>query len=113
LVSGYDNCGKSCGLSHLIVDLKNQGAKVLWFSFEISPQRSLQWAVRQATCVSVPKTKDDIVKPLTWLTEGVWMYDYVGTADRKKMFEAMNYGVRRYGINIIVVMRDRHASGVP
>jgi twinkle protein len=103
LVSGYDNSGKSCGLSHLVVDLRNQGAKVLVFSFEIAPSRTLQWMTRQSLSTSAPKTREELSKALTWLTEGIWMYDYVGTADIKKMFEAMDYAVRRFGIDIVVI----------
>jgi twinkle protein len=84
------------------VDITSQGAKSIIFSFEITPERTLQWLVRQATgCI--PRSKGDLGKALTWLTSGIWLYDYVGTANVNKMFEAMLYAVRRYGVDVAFI----------
>lgn len=103
LLSGYDGCGKTNGINHMINCLVSQGARVLDCSLEIKPARTLQWMARQALNKRRPDDKEELEATLQWLSGGVWLFDYVGTANMPRMFEAMLYASKRYGVNVIFI----------
>jgi twinkle protein len=103
ILSGYSGAGKTCWINNLIISILNQGGKVLDCSLEIKPARTLQWMARQALNKRTPDNKEELEATLQWLAGGVWLFDYVGTANITRMFEAMLYSVKRYGVNVIFI----------
>lgn len=103
ILSGFSGGGKTCWINHLIVSLISQGARVLDCSLEIKPARTLQWLARQALNKRKPASKEELEAALQWLGSGLWLFDYVGTANIDRMFEAMLYAVKRYGVNVIFI----------
>lgn len=103
-------CGKgfvvthnTCWINNLIISIMNQGGKVLDCSLEIKPARTLQWMSRQALNKRTPNSKEELEATLQWLSGGIWLFDYVGTANITRMFEAMLYAVKRHGVNVIFI----------
>lgn len=103
VISGYSGAGKTCWINNLIISIMNQGGKVLDCSLEIKPARTLQWMSRQALNKRTPNSKEELEATLQWLSGGIWLFDYVGTANITRMFEAMLYAVKRHGVNVIFI----------
>jgi twinkle protein len=103
VLSGYDGAGKTAAINHLILRLLEQGARVLDCSLEIKPERTLQWMAKQALCKRRPDSRQELDAVLEWMAGGIWIFDYVGTADMARMFEAMLYAVKRHGVNVIFI----------
>lgn len=100
--SGLLNSGKSAVLDQVILDGILQNEKFLLMSFEMTPVENLVWITRQAGGKRTP-TKTYIHKIENWLSDKLWVYDYVKKADSKEIFEIITYAVKRFGITSIII----------
>ena len=111
--TGFAGHGKSEFLNDLIVSLCADGERACIGSFETPPARTLFSMWKQAVGMEKPVEIDEAGneheidglydKGFDWLNERMFFYDYIGTAESKKVIAAFEYAAKRYGVKIFVV----------
>jgi twinkle protein len=89
-------------LSQVTLDLCQQGQKVMVASFEMKPVRQMQRMSRQAYGDSKPSV-DFLSRMAQWSDDRLWLYDYVGAAEWKKVIAVMRYAKKNFGIEHFVI----------
>ena len=100
--TGQNGHGKSMILNQFTLDAITAGEKVAIASFEMSAGRTLQRMVRQATGYFRPEMSD-VVECMEWLGKSLWVYDHLGTVDRKNVLDAFSKGMEEHGISHMVI----------
>lgn len=102
LWTGASGDGKSQILSDCIVDWIDQGARVCLSSLEMSPQQSLKRMCKQTVGVDRP-TDRAIRGALTWLDQGLLLYEKVGKSGVKGLLEIFSFARAKYGCDQFVI----------
>jgi twinkle protein len=100
--TGMNSSGKSTMLSQEIIHLLDQGLKCCIGSFEMPPRKYLWWLLKQAH--GNPNITDyDVDHILNKYAENLFVIDILGEIEKDKLFEVMEFGSRKYGIEIFVI----------
>lgn len=102
LWTGATGAGKSQVLSHALVAMGEQGARVCIASLEMLPSQLLRRAVKQAGNVDRP-TEPCIREVMAWLDEWLWVFGQVGKAGVTRILEVFEYARCRYGCDTFVI----------
>ena len=102
LWTGASGAGKSQILSDCAVDWISQGGRVCIASLEMKGKFTLKRMVKQLTGVDRP-TEEFIVKSLTWLDQGLLIYDLIGKTDIKSILAVFDYARAKYGCDMFSV----------
>ena len=102
LWTGASGAGKSQVLSHAIVDMMHQDAKVCLASLEMVPHQSLKRMVKQLGNVDVP-TEPFLRACMDWMAGKLWLYNFVGRASIDVLLDGFEYARKRYGIDTFVI----------
>jgi twinkle protein len=100
--TGQNGSGKSTFLSQEIIHLLRQGKRCCIGSFETPPKKYLWWFTKQAT-----KKKDisdfDVDFTMNEFAEKLFIIDITGEIKKEKLFEIIEFGYRKYGIQVFVI----------
>jgi twinkle protein len=102
LWTGGTGAGKSQVLSHALVAMGEQGARVCIASLEMLPGQLLKRAVKQAGNVDRP-TEPYIRDIMGWLDQWLWVFGQVGKAGAGRILEVFEYARCRYGCDVFVI----------
>lgn len=102
VMTGARGHGKTQALNWIHAKAMEQGERVCIASFEMPAKVLLQRLVRQLTTKRQPN-EEYIRRVMAWMSEKLWIYDHVGTVDRKRVLEVFEYAYRRYGVTYFVV----------
>jgi twinkle protein len=102
LWTGASGAGKSQALSHALVDMIANGAKVCLASLEMTPAQSLKRMVKQLGDVDVP-TENFLKECIDFLDGKLWLYNFVGRASADTLLEGFEYARKRYGVDTFVI----------
>ncbi len=100
--TGQNGAGKSTFLSQEVVHLLRQGKKVCMGSFEMPPKKYLFWLIKQA--LKKNEVSDyDVNSVLNEFAENLFIIDFVGEIELKTLFEILQFGAMKYGIDFYVI----------
>jgi twinkle protein len=102
LWTGASGGGKSQILSDCMVDWVSQGSRVCLSSLEMKPEQSLKRMCKQTVGVDRP-TDRAIRAALSWLDNGLLLYERVGKAGIKGLLEIFSFARAKYGCDQFVV----------
>jgi len=102
LWTGASGAGKSQLLSHAIVHMMDDGAKVCLASLEMTPAQSLKRMVKQAGDVDSP-TDEFLKDTLDWMGGKLWIFNLVGKERIDRLLDVFEYARRRYGVDTFVI----------
>jgi len=102
LWTGASGAGKSQVLSHALVGMMHEGAKVCLASLEMTPTQSLKRMVKQLGGVDVP-TQEFLKDCINWLDGKLWLYNFVGRASIDTLLDGFEYARKRYGVDTFVI----------
>jgi len=102
LWTGASGAGKSQLLSHALVGMMDEGAKVCLASLEMTPSQSIKRMVKQLGNVDVP-TEPFLRACIDWLDDQLWLYNFVGRAGVETLLEGFEYARKRYGVDTFVI----------
>lgn len=102
VMTGMRGHGKTQAINFIHAKAMARGERVCIASLEMRAPVLLQRMVRQLTAQRVP-SEAYIRKAMQWLTGRLWIYDHVGTVDRKRILDVFEYAARRYGIRYFVI----------
>ena len=100
--TGQNGAGKSTRLSQEVIHLLRQGKKCCIGSFEMPPRKYLWWLMKQALKKNII-TDYDVNSVLNEFAENLFVIDIVGEIEKDKLFEIIEFGCRKYGIEVIVI----------
>ena len=100
--TGQNGAGKSTFLSQEVIHLLRQGKKVCMGSFEMPPRKYLFWLIKQALKKN-EITDYDVNSVLNEFAENLFIIDFLGEIEPKTLFEIMEFGARKYGIDFFVI----------
>lgn len=100
--TGQNGAGKSTYLSQEIIHLLRQGKKCCIGSFEMPPRKYLWWLIKQA--LGKKDISDyDVEFTLNEFAENLFVIDITGEIEKEKLYDIIQFGCRKYGIEIFVV----------
>ena len=102
LWTGASGGGKSQILSDCIVDWVSQGSRVCLSSLEMKPEQSLKRMCKQTVGVDRP-TDRAIYAALSWLDNGLLLYERVGKAGVTGLLEIFSFARAKYGCDQFVI----------
>jgi twinkle protein len=102
LWTGASGAGKSQILSDCIVDWVGQGSRICLSSLEMKPEQTLKRMCKQTVGVDRP-TERAIRESLHWLDRGLLLYERVGKAGIKGLFEIFDFARAKYGCDQFVI----------
>jgi twinkle protein len=102
LWTGATGMGKSQILSHALVAMGQQGARVCIASLEMSAAQLLRRMVKQAGNVERP-TEPFVREVMAWLDTWLWIFGVVGKAPITRIIEVFEYARCRYGCDIFAI----------
>lgn len=100
--TGPSGAGKSQLLSHALVAMGDQGARVCIASLEMAPRQTLKRMVKQAGNVDRP-TEPFLRAVMDWLDGWCWVFALVGKVSVAKLLEVFEYARARYGCDVFVI----------
>jgi twinkle protein len=100
--TGPAGSGKSQLLSHGLVGMGDQGARVCLASLEMKPAQLLKRMVKQAANVD-RATEPCIRTTMNWLNEFLWIFDVVGKSPLERILDVFEYARARYGCDVFVI----------
>ena len=102
LWTGATGSGKSQLLSHCLVAMGEQGARVCIASLEMMPAQLLKRAVKQAG--NTDRAPEPYIREIVgWLDEWMWVFGQVGKAGVTRILEVFEYARCRYGCDVFVI----------
>jgi len=104
LINGVNGHGKSQVAGQCSLSAMHQLERVCIASMELPPRRLLGRLTKQAAGLKegLP-TKEYIHAIADWYADKCWIFDVVGTAKTKRLFEVFEYARKRYGITVFVI----------
>ena len=100
--TGYNGHGKSLMLSQVLLGMMQQGERVMVFSGEMTPERQLKRAVKQAAGLDRPSLPYiDAIG--AWITDKLWFFNVVGSAGIDRLLQVFLYANKRYGMSHFVI----------
>lgn len=100
--TGQNGAGKSTLLSQEIIHLLRQGKKCCIGSFEMPPRKYLWWLIKQSL-KKTDITDYDVNYTLNEFAENLFIIDIMGEIEKDNLFEIIEFGCRKYGIEIFVI----------
>ena len=100
---GYNGHGKTIALDHCLIHFASRGRRSCVASLEMPASMTLQNMVRQTIGKGKPASREEFDKAMDWLDEYLWVYDFVGSADSRKILECWEYAAKKYGIHHFVM----------
>lgn len=100
--TGYNGHGKSLMLSQVLLGLMQQNERVMVFSGEMTPERQLKRAVKQASGLDRP-TMPYIDAIGAWMTDKLWFFNVVGSAGIDRLLQVFLYANKRHGMHHFVI----------
>jgi twinkle protein len=102
LWTGITGAGKSQLLSHSIVAMGDQGARVCIASLEMAPRQLIRRMVKQAGNTNRPP-EPYIREVVDWLDEWLWVFAVVGKNPVGRILEVFEYARARYGCDVFAI----------
>lgn len=102
VVTGENGSGKTMWLNWLMIFFMSVNKRCFVGSFEVSSPQTLRYMISQVSGLDVPE-RPHTTECITWISEGLWFYDYVGQVKVPELLAAMKYARRRYGITFFVI----------
>jgi twinkle protein len=102
LWTGASGAGKSQILSDCLVDWIGQGSRICLSSLEMKPEQSLKRMCKQTVGLDRP-TERVIRESLKWLDQGLLLYERVGKAGIKGLFEIFDFARAKYGCDQFII----------
>lgn len=102
LWSGASGAGKSQLLSDCSVEWIRQGSRICLSSLEMRPAQSLKRMCKQVLGVGKP-TEKAVRDALTWLDQGLLIYDLTGKVTLDHLIEVFDYARAKYGCDQFVI----------
>lgn len=102
LWTGASGGGKSQILSDCMVEWIGQGSRVCLSSLEMKPEQSLKRMCKQTVGVDRP-TQRAITDALSWLDNGLLLYERVGKTGIKGLLEIFSFARAKYGCDQFVI----------
>ena len=99
--SGYNGSGKSTFISQEILGLLKNGERVAIGSFEMPPENYLIWMGSQY--YDNDMSPEHIDEFFNKLHEKLFIIDVVGEIDKDRLFDIMEFGYKKYGIENFVI----------
>jgi twinkle protein len=99
LWTGATGAGKSQVLSHALVGMGEQGARVCIASLEMSPAQVIRRMVKQAGNVDRP-TEPYIREIVDWLDSWLWVFCVTGKSTTSRLIQVFEYARCRYGCDV-------------
>jgi len=99
LWTGATGAGKSQVLSHALVGMGEQGARVCTASLEMSPAQVIRRMVKQAGNVDRP-TEPYIREIVDWLDSWLWVFCVTGKSTTSRLIQVFEYARCRYGCDV-------------
>ena len=100
--TGASGAGKSQLLSHALVAMGQQGARVCIASLEMAPAQQLRRMVKQAGNTDRPP-EPFIREIVTWLDDWLWIFGLVGKTKVERLIEVFEYARCRYGCDVFAI----------
>jgi len=100
--TGYNGHGKTLFLSHVMLNMIAQGARVCIASMELFPEELMARMYLQATAQEKP-TRDFIDKIDEWMDGKLFLFNLVGTGKIERLLEVFLYARRRYGVDVFLI----------
>jgi len=100
--TGATGAGKSQALSHALVGMGEQGARVCVASLEMAPKQLLKRMVKQAGNIDRP-SEPHLREIMGWLDCWCWLFAHLGKADAKTLLASFEYARARYGCDVFVI----------
>lgn len=100
--TGATGMGKSQLLSHALIAMGEQGARVCIASLEMAPSQLIRRMVKQAGNTDRP-TDRYIRDIIGWLDEWMWLFGVVGKASITRILEVFDYARCRYGCDVFAI----------
>lgn len=106
--TGQNSSGKSTFLSDEALHLIEQDKRVCVGSFEMPPRKYLWWLLKQHNADKLIDegdilTDQDVTNSLDELSENLFVIDILGTIQEDRLFEIMEFGYRKYGLNVFII----------
>ena len=98
---GVNGHGKSLILNQVVLDLLNQGKKVLIASLEMPPADTIARLARQFTWEEFP-TESQLDKMFQWREDHLYIFNFVGAINRKKVTALCRYA-KEIGCDHVVI----------
>lgn len=99
---GYDGCGKSVLLNHVMLQGLKDGEKFCVASMEMPADVTLWRLVRQISGEELPsRERADAI--IDWLDDKLWIFNLVGSAKSDRLFEVFRYAKCRYDIRNFII----------
>lgn len=108
---GATSAGKSQLLSHALVDMMAQGARVCIASLEMAPRMQLKRMTQQVGGTNRP-TPAFIVAIHEWYDDKCWIFNMVGKSGIDRLLEVFDYARARYGVDTFVVDSLMRIGGI-
>lgn len=102
LWAGVNGHGKSLLLGQVLLDLAEQGQKVLIASFEMRPEITLARMARQA-CGEKTPNNDRISAFSAWKENQIYLYDHHGMITPEQMLAVCRYAYKELGIQHLCI----------
>jgi twinkle protein len=102
LWTGATGAGKSQLVSHAVVAMGDQGARVCIASLEMSPGQLIRRMVKQAGHVDRPP-ESYIREVVDWLDGWLWVFGVVGKTAVTRILDVFEYARARYGCDVFVI----------
>jgi len=102
LWQGTTGAGKSQAVSHAIVAMGEQEARVCIASLEMAPRQLIRRMVKQAGNVDRP-TEPFIRQIVDWLDGWLWVFGIVGKTAVSRIIEVFEYARARYGCDVFAI----------
>jgi twinkle protein len=100
--TGASGAGKSQILSHALVAMAQQGARVCIAPLEMPPAQLIRRMVKQAGNVERP-TEQFIRDIVSWLDDWLWIFGVVGKTAIARILEVFEYARCRYGCDVFAI----------
>jgi twinkle protein len=100
--TGDSGAGKTQILSDCTVDWVKQGSRVCLSSLEMHPAFTLKRMCKQVIGTDRP-TEPAARAALSWLTQGLLLYDHTGKQKIEDMLRLFDYGRARYGCDQFII----------
>lgn len=100
---GYNGHGKTIALDHCLIHFATRGRRSCVASLEMPASMTLQNIIRQGIGRGKPATRAEFDQAMDWLDKYLWVYDFVGSADSRKVIECWEYAAKKYGIHHFVM----------
>lgn len=102
ILGGISGAGKTTFLMQLALDMVSQKHRIVIASLEQKPPKYLKKLVKQAIIKEYPSNKE-IREIMEWLSGNIFVYNYVGMANKEDILKTFEYAFRRFGVDFFII----------